>query len=50
MGIVVEFNPDLALMDISEHKSGKRKIQECVPENLKAGEGFEFLKKGQRLY
>ncbi|MCK9379003.1 MAG: hypothetical protein M0P97_02570 [Candidatus Moranbacteria bacterium] len=50
MGIVVEFNPDLALRDISEHKSGKRKIQECVPENLKVGEVFEFLKKGQRLY
>jgi hypothetical protein len=50
MGITVEFNPDLALRDISEHKSGKRKIQECVPENLKAGEVFEFLKKGQRLY
>ncbi|TSD01812.1 MAG: Uncharacterized protein Athens071425_332 [Parcubacteria group bacterium Athens0714_25] len=50
MGIVVEFNPDLALRDISEHKSGKREIQECVPENLKVGEVFEFLKKGQRLY
>ena len=50
MGIQVEFNPDLALRDISEYKSGKRKEAECIPENLKAGEVFEFLKSGQRLF
>jgi hypothetical protein len=50
MGIVVEFNPDLALRDISEFKAGRRKIAECVPENLEAGKEYEFLKKGQRLY
>lgn len=50
MGIAVEFNPDLALRDISEYKSGKRKIEECVPENLEEGMVYDFLKKGQRLY
>lgn len=50
MGIQVDFNPDLALRDISEYKSGKRKIEECIPENLEKGNVYDFLKKGQRLY
>lgn len=50
MGINVEFNPDLALRDISKYKSGERKIEECVPEDLKEGKVYEFLKSGQRLY
>jgi hypothetical protein len=50
MGIKVEFNPDLALRDISENKNGKRKIQECIPENLETGKTYDFLKKDQRNY
>jgi len=50
MGIRVEFNPDLALRDISEFKAGKRKIEECVPESLEKGKIYDFLKRGQRLY
>lgn len=50
MGIAVEFNPDLALRDISEFKAGRRKIEECVPEKLEEGHVYDFLKKGQRLY
>ncbi|HCP08925.1 MAG TPA: hypothetical protein DIT25_03965 [Candidatus Moranbacteria bacterium] len=50
MGIQVEFNPDLALRDISEYKSGNRKIEECIPEPLEEGKVYDFLKKGQRLY
>ncbi len=50
MGIQVEFNPDLALRDISEYKAGKRKKEECVPSPLKKGKVYSFLKKGQRLY
>ncbi|MDP1883824.1 MAG: hypothetical protein Q8L10_00480 [Candidatus Moranbacteria bacterium] len=50
MGIKVEFNPDLALRDIAEFKKGKRKIEECVPEKLKAGKIHNFLKKEQRVY
>lgn len=50
MGIKVEFNPDLALRNISEYKNGKRRISECIPENLEAGEAYDFLKSGQRLY
>ena len=50
MGIKVEFNPDLALRDVSEYKSGKRKIEECIPELLKEGEIYGFLKIGQRNY
>jgi len=50
MGIQVEFNPDLALRNISEFKNGNRKFEECVPENLIPGNIYNFLKKGQRLY
>jgi hypothetical protein len=50
MGIQVEFNPDLALRDIFEYKSGKRKKEECIPSPLKKGKVYELLKKGQRLY
>lgn len=50
MGIQVEFNPDLALRNISEYKSGKRKIEECIPKSLKKGKVYDFLKKGQRCY
>ena len=50
MGIKVEFNPDLALRDISEYKNGNRKIEECIPEDLEAGKTYNFLKKDQRNY
>ncbi len=50
MGIQVEFNPDLALRNISEFKSGKRKIEECIPDPLEVGKIFSFLKEGQRCY
>ena len=44
MGILVEFNPDLALRNISEYKAGRRKIEECIPESLKENTTYEFLK------
>jgi len=50
MGIKIEFNPDLALRNILEYKKGKRKIEECVPEKLKVGKIYNFLKKEQRIY
>ena len=50
MGIKVEFNPDLALRDISEFRKGARKIGECIPEALEAGNTYDFLKKDQRNY
>ncbi len=50
MGIKVEFNPDLALRNISEFKAGNRKIEECIPDPLEIGKVFNFLKEGQRLY
>jgi len=50
MGIKTEYNPDLALRNISESKTGKRKINECIPEKLKIGQIHAFLKKGQRNY
>ncbi|MDD2731618.1 MAG: hypothetical protein PHI53_00255 [Candidatus Pacebacteria bacterium] len=50
MSIIAEYNPDLALRNISEFKSGDRKEEECIPENLKGGEIYPFLKKGQRHY
>lgn len=50
MGIQIEFNPDLALRDIAEYKKGKRKKEECVPEKMKEGKIYPFLKSGQRVY
>ncbi len=50
MGIKVEFNPDLALRNISELKNGNRKVEECIPENIEAGKIYNFLKKEQRNY
>jgi len=50
MGIQVEFNPDLALRNISEYDEGRRTLEECIPENLEIGEIYPFLKKGQRVY
>lgn len=50
MGIQVDFNPDLALRNMSEHKAGNRKMEECIPEPLEKGKTYDFLKKGQRLY
>jgi hypothetical protein len=50
MGIKVEFNPDIALRNISEFKDGHRRIEECIPEILEAGKVYDFLKEGQRNY
>ena len=50
MGIQVEFNPDLALRNIAEFVNGKRKIEECIPENLETGKIYSFLKRDQRNY
>lgn len=50
MGIRVEFNPDLALRNISEYKNWKRKIEECIPEFLEVWKTYSFLKHDQRNY
>ena len=50
MGIQAEFNPDLALRDMKEYKAGHRQLEECIPQPLKAGKTYSFLKKGQRNY
>lgn len=50
MGIKVEYNPNLALRDISEYKKGNRKIEECIPEDIEAGKVYSFLKKDHRNY
>lgn len=50
MGIQVEFNPDLALRNISHHKNGTRLSEECIPESLVEGNKYHFLKEGQRNY
>ena len=50
MGVKVEFNPDLALRDISEFKNGNRKEEECIPEDIEVGKIYPFLKEGQRNY
>jgi len=50
MGIEVEFNPGLALRNISKFKVGNRKEEECIPESLEEGKTYSFLKQGQRLF
>lgn len=50
MGIKIEFNPDLALRNISEFKNGNRKQEECIPEDIEVGKIYPFLKEGQRNY
>jgi len=50
MGIIVEFNPDIALRNISEFGEGKRKIEECIPKPLEINKTYDFLKEGQRCY
>ncbi len=50
MGIKIEFNPDLALRNISEFNSGNRKIEECIAYPLELDKTYEFLKEGQRCY
>ena len=50
MGIKVEYNPDLALRNISEYKNGNRKIEECIPGELEAGKIYPFLKRELRNY
>lgn len=50
MGIQAEYNPDLALRNISEFRAGRRKLEECVTERLETGRIYDFLKKGQRLF
>ncbi|NPE26419.1 hypothetical protein HNV12_00250 [Methanococcoides sp. SA1] len=47
MGIVVEFNPDLALRKFG---TDGRSSSECLPAVLIKGEVYSFLKKGQRMY
>lgn len=47
MGIQIEFNPDLALRKFG---TPNREKDECIPEQIKEGEIYNFLKKGQRLY
>lgn len=46
----VEYNPDLALRNISEFKKGAKKEEECIPEDIVAGESYPFLKSGQRNF
>jgi len=50
MGICVEFNPDLALRNISHYDDGTRLFKECIPRDLEEGRVYEFLKSGQRNY
>jgi len=50
MGIKTEYNPELALRNIIEHKEGRRKKEECLPEQLEQGKVYEFMKGGQRNY
>lgn len=50
MWIQIEFNPDLALRDISFFKSWERKLEECIPEKIEQWKVYDFLKSWQRNY
>ena len=47
MGIVIEFNPDLALRS---YGSKGRHPEECLPKKIERGGIYKFLKQGQRNY
>jgi hypothetical protein len=50
MGILAEYNPELALRDRSLFERNECREDECVPEPLVAGKSYPFRKRGQRLY
>jgi len=50
MSINVRFSPDLVLRNFSEHLSGSKEKDECIPEDLKENKAYSFLKTGQRVY
>jgi hypothetical protein len=50
MGIMIEFNPALALRSEEEFIAGNRKKEECIPGKIRDGDTISFLKKGQRNY
>jgi hypothetical protein len=50
MGLTIEFNDRLALRSIDEYQKGRRQETECIPEHLRTGETYGFLKQGQRVY
>ena len=47
MSISVEFSPELALREVN---TPGRLLEECIPESIKEGEVYNFLKRGQRIY
>lgn len=47
MGIQVEFNPDLALRAFG---TSERSIEECLPNEIKPGRAYSFLKEGKRIF
>jgi hypothetical protein len=46
----LEVNPALILRNADEARTGMRKPEECIPENLQIGQSYPFLKKDQRIY
>lgn len=50
MGLPIEFNLILALRNIEEYKSGRKKQEECIPEKLEKHQTYDFLKSDQRVY
>ncbi|MCC2630616.1 MAG: hypothetical protein K0S38_425 [Candidatus Paceibacter sp.] len=46
----IEVNPALILREADEARQGLRKAEECIPENIQAGQSYPFLKKGLRIY
>lgn len=50
MPICIEYAPELVLRNFSEYENKRREKEECVPENLKKNEIYNFLKQGQKAY
>lgn len=50
MEIKTEFESALILCNMREFVMDKRKFDECIPENLKEGREYGFLKSGQLNY
>lgn len=50
MGIQTEYNPDLALRSYEYIEQEGRAKDECLPQQIKVGMEYSFLKKGQRNF
>jgi hypothetical protein len=50
MELTPTFESELALWNIREFVTDKKKFDECIPENFKEGREYNFLLEGQKFF